>query len=205
MKNFIVVLLLSLPLCSRAQDIQNEIVDQEEYKLDYTLKTKMGFSELEINDKDALQGNIFQFDFLHSSRLSNNFRLEYGFGFTEFKANNTVDGQASNIVNNYFRVPVSALYSRNFSSNASLVTGLGIYGNYLIDSEIKNVIDENNVGVSFGVSFNTGVRFKVYDNIDFGLLFEFQSDLSKIKKDEINVTQKLQNTKMVVLNFSYKL
>lgn len=197
-KNILSILLTTLSTLCFAQENNNN----DDSNTNYSLKVKMGFSQLKIDDYNDINGNLTQIDFVLASKLSEKFKIDYGFGFSEFNGNVFNVSKISPLKNRYIRIPVNILYSRNFSNKTAVITGLGLYGNYLLKSEIPGLLDEKNVGVNFGVSIFTGVKFNITDDLDFGIMIEGQSDCTKIKKNNIN--QRLDHSSLIFLNFIYK-
>ncbi|MBC8882684.1 hypothetical protein H9X57_02610 [Flavobacterium piscinae] len=82
--------------------------------------------------------------------------------------------------------------------------GIGIYGNTLLKEEIQTLtttFEEKNRGWNFGLGFNIGLTFEVNDYMTLGLGFDTQSDLTKMKKDDVERKLEAINT----VNFIYKL
>jgi long-subunit fatty acid transport protein len=177
---------------------------RDSQKTQSLFKIKMGFSELTLYDIHKVNGSMYQFDIMLSSRLTNRLRLEYGLGASEFRGNHTILNEYTDIKNQYLRMPVNIVYIRDFQNKISIISGLGIYGNYLYSSKIYDS-SEKSVGFALGASFQYGVRFKITDDAEVSLSYEFQSDLTKMNSDyPLPYKQKIAGTSLLSLNFVHK-
>lgn len=202
-KTIISITFLTISILGSAQENNNDSYSQNNHNMDYVLKVKLGFSQVRIDNKSTLNGNLSQIDFELNSKISEKIKIEYGLGYSEFNGNTISNCNITSIKNSYIRVPVNLLYSNNFSNRSKFITGIGIYGSYLLKSEIPSIINKKNVGINFGGSVQTGVIFNISDSLDFGMIIEGQTDFTKIKKDNIN--QRLINSSLISLNFIYKI
>ena len=198
-KAILSIIFLTITTISLAQ----EDTANNNSNFEYQFQVKMGFAQLEINDFDPVNGNLQQLDLALSNKLGNKFKISYGFGFSEFKANALFNDTPGALKNTYLRLPVNLLYSKSFQNKTTIVTGIGVYGNYLLKSKIPGLLDEKNVGLGFGASVQTGVKFNISEDLDFGIMIESQTDFSKNKKNDSN--QKITNTALLSLNFIYKI
>ncbi len=190
-------------ILTNAQENNEVTTKYETPKLVYILKGKIGFSQLKLFEYTNIDGNVTQADFLLSSRLSDKFRLEYGVGASEFNGNIISDNQLVSVKNQYIKIPVNLMYTKQFK-NFSIIYGLGLYGNYLYKSKIPGYFTGKNVGLNVGGNLQIGINFKLTDELDFRFMFERQSDLTKIEKESF-IKQKETNTSLFALNIVYKL
>jgi len=204
MKKLILSTLLLLSSISQAQENKEETTKDEKQKLFFIVKGKMGFSQLHLFEYNDINGNVTQADFLLSSRLSDKFRLEYGFGASEFNGNTIYNNQLVSVKNEFIKVPVNLMYNKEFNNNISLIYGIGIYGNYLYKSYIPGYFEGKNVGFNIGANIQIGANFKITDVLDFRIMFESQSDLSKISKQGL-IKQQEKKTNLFAINLVYKL
>jgi hypothetical protein len=204
-KTVIIILLMVLSTKLSAQEDTKTISEKKTF---FMLKSKIGFSELKINNKTDgytnVNGNVTGFELALSSKLSNKFRLEYGVGLSEFKANFINENEFINIKNQYIQVPVNLMYNHEINSNGSIIIGVGMYGNYLGKSDMGTVFKGNNVGINFGYNIQLGANLKLSDSMDFRIMLEGLSDLSDIDKNQM-IKVKQVNTALLSLNFIYKL
>jgi len=204
-KSIFTIAFLMFSTLISAQDNKSNDENNQKGKTDYVLKAKLGFSTLEIENFNTINGSFSEVDFVFSSKLSRKFKIDYGFGFAEFNGNTIDSNKLLPLKNTYYRIPVNVLYSSDFSSNTSIVTGIGLYGSYLAKSDIPFHFSGNNIGVNFGISFQTGLKIKVNESMDFGIMLEGQTDFNKVKHKDFDIKQKLKNTSLVSLNFVYKI
>ncbi|WP_412476228.1 hypothetical protein [Flavobacterium sp. TBRC 19031] len=193
-------------LCNAQEKDKTEEKDNARKTL-WLFKYKMGFSELTLYDLHKVNGAMYQFDLMLSSRLSERFRLEYGLGTSEFRGNHIVLDEYTDIKNQYVRVPVNLMYTRDILNNVSIISGIGFHGSYLYSSKTYD-ITEKNVGLIFGVSLQYGVRFKINDDSNITLSYEFQSDCNKSKTYEYGPTpaeQRISASSLLSLGFVHKL
>lgn len=201
MKKSILFILLTFISCNLFAQEKNEIATEK--KTYFIVKPKMGFSELQIDEYNNFNGNTYAFEIMLSSKLSNKFRLEYGLGFSEFKATNLYQNELVNIKNNYYHLPVNLVYNREINTNASLIMGLGLYGSYLAKSDIGGIFKGNNVGGNLGYSLQIGANLKLSEEMDFKIMFETLNDITKIENDFFKLKQ--INTILLSLSFIYKM
>ncbi|HRE76810.1 MAG TPA: outer membrane beta-barrel protein [Flavobacterium sp.] len=162
-------------------------------------KGKLGFSELKIDDYGSINGFYTAFELLAASKLSDKYSLEYGFGFSEFKANNVSQSNTGNVKNENFYIPVNLLRSVNFTGNNTFQIGVGLYGDYLYKSKIDGLLEEENIGFTMGLNFQVGAKFKIAEKTFFRVMIEAQSDLTNLKKKAVEFRQ--INTNTISLSF----
>lgn len=202
-KTILSIILSTISTLGLAQENNNSNYIKNNGNIEYALKVKLGYSQLKINEKNTLNGNLSQIDFELVNRISEKIKIDYGLGYSEFNGNTISNCNLVSLKNSYIRIPINLLYSNNFSNRSKFITGIGIYCNYLLKSEIPSIIDKKNIGINFGASVQTGVIFNISDSLDFGMIIEGQTDFTKIKKDNIN--QRLINSSLISLNFIYKI
>lgn len=181
---------------SFAQEINEE---NKSNSLSTIIKGKLGFSELKIDDYGSINGNYAAFELLLSSKISDKYSLEYGFGIAEFKANTISLSKVGTVKNENIYIPVNLLRSMNLNDNNTFQIGLGLYGNYLYKSKIEGILDEENIDFSVGLNFLVGAKFKIAEEIFFRVMIEAQSDLTTVKKDTVEFKQ--INTNTISLSF----
>jgi hypothetical protein len=203
MKKAISLAFAVMSLICNAQEKQEITTQNEQQKLYYTINVKIGFSQLQLLNYNAINGNVTQADFLLSSRLSDKFRLEYGFGASDFNGNTVHNNQLVAVKNEYYRIPINLMYNKAFNEKISLIYGLGIYGNYLHKSNIPGYFEEKNVGFNLGGSLQIGANFNLNDKLDLRIMYECQNDLTKIEKQS-SIKQKQTQTNLIAFNFVCK-
>lgn len=173
----------------------------------YLINPKIGFSTLNLDEYGKIEGQTTQVDITLNTMLNKSLELQYGFGFTEFKANNSVTDANSvsrTVDNKYFRLPVTLNYIKKYNNMFSSIMGFGFYGSYLYKCNIPPYFQGNNQGVSLGCSISLGSDIKFDEKNGLRLQFEFQRDLTKIKTNGLDFSQKLTNTNLVSLAFMHK-
>lgn len=174
-----------------SQEIKEEIKSDN---LSIITKGRLGFGELKIDDYGSINGNYSAFEILASSKLSDKYSLEYGFGFSEFKANIATQSNVGTVQNENIYLPINILRNMNFNSNNIFQIGLGIYGNYLYMSEIEGLFDEKNIDFTVGINFQVGAKFKIANETSFRVMIESQSDLTNYKVNNVEFRQIKTNT-----------
>lgn len=171
---------------------------------------KIGFGKLIQNGMVNLNGSINSGDILFFYRLSSGTTISTGVGMLDFNANGVTSGESYSLKQSYLRIPVNLNYSlfilkNQLDSKLSAYGGIGIYASSLLKEEIQT-IDETfknkNQGWNAGLGFNVGLRFGVAKNMNFGIGFESQSDITKMKKD--GVERKLEEINTVNFSFEFK-
>lgn len=200
-KNLIAAILSAFSVVIYAQEKNTEVFKT---KTQFIMKLKMGYSGLDIEDIHKVNGNTSQLELLASSKLNNKMRLEYGLGISEFRGNHQMFESFTDINNQYIRVPVNLIYSKEFSNNASVFSGLGLYGSYLYKSKLFDEIEDKNLGISLGVNLLLGIRFPITSEIETSLNFEYQYDLNEIKGNNVPVNQKLIYSNLLTIGIVYK-
>jgi|GEM_PF-1614784 len=201
-KNIITTILFIFYATTHAQEQRAEGISNT--KTQFLMKLKIGYSSLDIDGLHKVNGNTNQLDILLSSRLKDQFRLEYGLGVSEFKGNHQILNTFTDIDNRYFRLPVNLIFSKEFNNNASITSGIGLYGTYLYKSKLFDEIEEKNLGIALGVNVLFGVRFPITSEIETLIQFEYQYDLNGIKSENTITEQKMKNTNLLAIGVVYK-
>jgi hypothetical protein len=173
------------------------------------IRGKIGFGKLIQNESVNLNGSVNATDVLYFYRFSNGVSINGGIGLLEFNANGTLGGNSYALEQFYLRIPVNvnhswSLLKEQFNDKITSVIGVGIYGNTLLKEELQTIdqrIKNQNQGWNVGLAFNLGLRFAVAKDFNFGIGFESQSDLTKMKKE--GVERKLDRINTV--NFSIEM
>lgn len=192
--------LILVSFFSHSQETSSSIDDKSTY---FVLKTKIGISQLELQNSNNINGNITQVEALLSSKLSTQHRIEYGLGFSQFNGNNVVNNNLADIKNNNLRLPINLIYNRDYDKNISLIYGIGIYGTYYAKTDIKGYFEGSGAGINFGASVQFGSSFKISERLSFKVLMEVQRDLTKISKPN-NIEIRERMNALVGLNFGYR-
>ncbi|PZO29079.1 MAG: hypothetical protein DCF13_06935 [Flavobacteriaceae bacterium] len=179
-------------------------------ELGFNMNGKIGFGKLIQNGMVDLNGSVNSGDILFFYRLPSGTTLSTGVGLLDFNANGVTSGESYALKQSYLRIPINLNYSifileNQLDSRLSAYGGIGVYANTLLKEEIQT-IDETfknkNQGWNAGLGFNVGLRFGVAKNMNFGLGFESQSDITKMKKN--GVERKLEEINTVNFSFEFK-
>lgn len=171
--------------------------------MDLTLKLKFGISTLELENSEAIEGSVSQFDIVNSCRISKNFFIDYGLRFSNFRANYFGGTGHQNIDIQSLAIPVTLNYFTDLNSIITLSYGLGAYGNYVHNAKMGPVIEEKDLGINFGLHLQSGITCKASEAVKVGIMIDYQGDLNKVSKDGLRLKQ--TNISLISLNFSYKL
>jgi hypothetical protein len=180
-------------------------------ELGFNLNGKIGFGKLIQNGMVNLNGSINSGDVLFFYRLPSGTTISAGVGMLDFNANGVTGGESYALKQSYLRIPINLNYSLfifedQLDSKLSASGGIGVYANSLIKEEVQTVIEtfkNKNQGWNAGLGFNFGLRFEVTKSLNFGIGFESQSDITKMKKD--GVERKLEEINTVNFSFELKL
>lgn len=199
-KSILTTLLLASNFIMLAQEGENNTKQLTEvHSTAFAIKTKLGFSQLEIDDYGIINGNSTQIDFAVLSKINKHLDIDYGLGYNEFNTNYFSDNKSNPIKNKYFRIPVNLIYKSQFSNQLIFNTGVGLFGNYLFKSNVSNVTNQKDHYMNMGVSVFSGIVIKVDPKVNFGIMIEGQSECFKGNK------QILKQTSLISINFIYLL
>ncbi|TBX69899.1 hypothetical protein EZL74_05645 [Flavobacterium silvisoli] len=199
-KSILTTLLLASNFIMLAQEGENNTKQLTEvHSTAFAIKTKLGFSQLEIDDYGIINGNSTQIDFAVLSKINKHLDIDYGLGYNEFNTNYFSDNKSNPIKNKYLRIPVNLIYKSQFSNQLIFNTGVGLFGNYLFKSNVSNVTNQKDHYMNMGVSVFSGIVIKVDPKVNFGIMIEGQSECFKGNK------QILKQTSLISINFIYLL
>lgn len=194
---FVTFLLLTLNIYA-----QESNTEKSERKLEVIIKPKIGFGELKLIDFANINGFNTAVDLMLSSKISEKYNLEYGLGYSEFKANNISQATISNIKSENIHIPVNIIKTMHLNSEHSIQIGAGLYGNYLYKMKMNNLLNEKNIGLNFGYSIQIGAKFKISNESYFRIMLESQSDFTNFEKNNVEFRQ--INTNSLALSFIHK-
>jgi hypothetical protein len=175
-----------------------------------SMNGKIGFGKLVQNGTVNLNGSVNSGDLLFFYRFSSGTTISSGVGLLDFNANGVTAGESYALKQSYLRIPINLNYSLfiledQLDSKLSGYGGIGVYANSLLKEEIQTIdetLKNKNQGWNAGLGFNVGLRFGVAKNMNFGIGFESQSDITKMKKDGIE--RKLEEINTVNFSFEFK-
>lgn len=183
--------------------------NEKKHSFGFLANAKLGFAKLNQSGLVTTNGNVNSGDFQFFYSLPSGTYFSGGIGLLEFNANGVSGGESFALEHTYLRIPLYinrsvSIFKEQANNKINAYGGVGIYGNTLLKEEIQTLtttFEEKNRGWNIGLGFNVGLTFEVSDSMTFGLGFDSQSDLSKMKKD--NVERKLETINTV--NFIYKI
>ncbi len=171
---------------------------------------KIGFGTLDSSNMVKLHGNVNAGDLLFSYRFPNQISLSAGVGTLQFTANGATAGETFSLDQTYLRIPVYFNYSlsifeQQFDDKIQAYTGIGIYANTLLKEEYKTInssATNKNQGWNTGVGLQLGMKFSASKNLNLGVGFESQSDLSDMEKNKAK--RKLEGVTTVNFSVEFK-
>lgn len=189
------------------------VTAQEETKkaeFGITTSGKLGFGKLNQTGIVKLNGSINAADVLFFYKLSSRTTINGGIGLLDFNANGVTSGESYALKQSYFRIPVNLNYSFSvledqLDNKLSAYGGIGVYANSLFREEIQTIdetVKNKNQGWNAGLGFSVGLRFGVTKDMNLGVGFESQSDLTKMKKN--GVERKLEEINTINFSFEFK-
>ncbi|MGK0173953.1 MAG: hypothetical protein ACI9AT_000315 [Ulvibacter sp.] len=94
-------------------------------------------------------------------------------------------------MNNFIKMPVLLRYGHEFVEKSTIYAETGIYAASLYKVKVENIAlnssqKENNVGFSFGLQLNLGIRYQLSDIYSFGFGLNTQADLFQAYNDSVS-------------------
>lgn len=169
---------------------------------------KLGFAKLKQSGEVQLNGNVNAGETQFYYSLPSGTYFTIGVGLLEFNTNGVSDGENFSLEQNYIRIPLyinktMPVLKEQLNNKVNAYAGVGIYGNTLLKEEIQTLsqnFELKNQGWNLGFGLNFGMLFEIYDETSFGIGFESQSDITKMKKN--GVERKLENINTI--NFIFR-
>ncbi len=204
MKNLVLTMFV---LLSTTLMIGQETENKHSYG--FIANAKLGFAKLNQSGFVTINGNVNSGDIQFFYSLPSGTYFSTGIGLLEFNANGVSGGESFALEHSYLRIPLYInrsvpIFKDQANNKIHAFGGVGIYANTLLKEEIQTLtttFKEKNMGWNIGLGFNVGLTFEVIDNMSFGLGFDTQSDLTKMKKNEVERKLETINT----VNFIYKI
>ncbi|WP_396150238.1 outer membrane beta-barrel protein [Flavobacterium sp.] len=203
-KSIFTLLLVLITLNVNAQE------ETKQTELGFNVTGKLGFAKLNQSGMVNLNGSINAGEVLFFYRLESGTSFSVGAGMLDFNANGVSDGESYALKQTYLRIPINLNYSlfilkNQLDSKLSAYGGIGIYANNLFREEIQTIdqtFKNKNQGWNAGLGFNLGLRFGVTKDVNFGIGFESQSDITKMKKN--GTERKLEEINTINFSFEFK-
>jgi len=199
MKKHLTILLLTVFLIVNAQETNRS------FQLNFG--ADIGNSKVEMNDHSVNSSTNGLFvDLNYSLKF---IRFETGLGYFNTQGNWAESGNSYFMENQYLNIPLGISGQFGFKrgeevtqSPLSLLIGVGVYTNYLMQSKIEGLNKENDLGWNFGMYSKIGANFQMNDLFSLGIGLKTQRDFSDIDKNNISVKQ---NRNVVYFNFGFDL
>lgn len=206
MKNSIGVLLL---LISSMQIFSQEKTKEEKFGI--LVYAKFGTAKLIQSGNVDLNGNVNSGDVQLYYKLPSGLYFSTGIGLLEFNANGVSVGESYALEQSYLKIPFfinrsTSIFGGQLDNKLSFFGGAGIYVNTLLKEKAQTVnetFSQKNQGWNAGLGFNFGVQFEIFEHSSFGIGFDTQSDLTKMKKS--GVDRKLEGINTVNFTFKWEL
>lgn len=197
---------LILTFCLVSASLKSQNSDSS--KFGFIGEFGFGNAQLSHSNYGKINGNSIMFSDKFLYKISDRFNLSTGIGFVIYNGNVVVNGNSNNLNNKYFQIPLNTTFSSPFykgiSENIRYVIGIGGYANYLFESNLSSAlseIKEDGIGWNFGINANVGLRFKIRPKASLSLLYELNSDLSDIEKN--NIRQRINNSMGLKCNVAW--
>lgn len=182
---------------------------EKKHSYGFIANAKLGFAKLNQSGFVTINGNVNSGDIQFFYSLPSGTYFSAGIGLLEFNANGVSGGESFALEHSYIRIPLYinrsvSIFKDQSNNKINAFGGVGIYGNTLLKEEIQTLtttFEEKNGGWNLGLGFNVGLTFEVNDYMSFGIGFDTQSDLTKMKKNDVERKLETINT----VNFVYKL
>ncbi|WP_438988813.1 hypothetical protein [Polaribacter sp.] len=151
----------------------------------------IGASTLEAKKAFKIDANVFEGFLGRNFILNKNFSLISGLEVMRVKGNYTsVIGQHQYLLNEYLNIPISISYSKKSSEKISLFGGFGFYSSFLLKSKNEDFFNESvsvskNLGATFGIQSNLGLKFIINKSSYVNLAFKAKTDVYDSFKNNV--------------------
>jgi hypothetical protein len=159
-------------------------------KFGYGLSLGFGNSTLENNQLGVLNGNLqslrFNIDYFLTKK--ENTKIISGIEFLDFNSNFFNGTNQSKLKNSYLQIPflITNQTSLDKEEKLYLVTGIGLYANYLMRSDITSLSNKLNTksdGINLGYNIIFGMEYKLSPNSSIKLHSNIMKEFSPIKSN----------------------
>ena len=159
-------------------------------KFGYGLSFGFGNSTLENNQLGVLNGNILslRFNVDYSLTKNENTKIISGIEILDFNSNFFNGVNQSKLKNEYFQIPLKITHriSLDKDEKFNLVTGVGLYSNFLLRSRITSLTDKVNTksgGVNLGYNITLGMEYNLSSSSSIRLHSDVMYEFSPIKSN----------------------
>jgi hypothetical protein len=214
MKNQFLLIIFFISSNAVFAQTKNNVEGNTSNRLEILIIEKYGFAKLYETGNVPQNGFIDSHDALISIKLSKyqDLYLSTGLGLLEFNGNRNLNGNTTSLKNLYVHIPLNFKYDINIFKNKSenqnifFSSGIGLYGNNLLFQDTETIMDYNrdkNLGWNFGISRLFGLKFNVSQIMNFGIGYESQSDLSKMKNN--NIERKIESSNTIYFSLGFNI
>jgi hypothetical protein len=159
-------------------------------KFGYGLSFGFGNSTLENNQLGVLNGNILslKFNVDYSLTKNENTKIISGIEILDFNSNFFNGVNQSKLKNEYLQIPLKITHciSLDKDEKFNLVTGVGLYSNFLLRSRITSLTDKVNTksgGVNLGYNITLGMEYNLSSSSSIRLHSDVMYEFSQIKSN----------------------
>ncbi len=159
-------------------------------KFGFGLSFGFGNSTLENNQLGVLNGNLLslRFNVDYSLTKNENTKIISGIEILDFNSNFFNGVNQSKLKNEYFQIPLKITHriSLDKDEKFNLVTGVGLYSNFLLRSRITSLTDKVNTksgGVNLGYNITLGMEYNLSSSSSIRLYNDIMYEFSPIKSN----------------------
>lgn len=202
MKNLLIALLIVSNLS------YGQFIDSSKFGIN----SEIGFSvaELEHSIYGKVAGNTFQLGILASYRLNERMSISSGLILQNFSGNIFVNNLNSNLTNQYFQFPlklnIKSPIFKELNENIRFIGGVGAYANFMSLSSVSNSVSEvksENLGWNMVFNVNLGMNFRVNKKSYVNLLYDLNTELGKISKNNVSQRMNYSNGFKIGVNHNF--
>ncbi|MBT8243720.1 MAG: outer membrane beta-barrel protein [Winogradskyella sp.] len=207
MRNLTVIIFVILALSSYGQ---SEKKVSTESNGQWLVTNQFGIATLEAENLFKVNASVFEGLIGREFYLSNKTSLITGIEFLRVRGDflNT-NNQNLFLSNDHINIPLSLRFYNSKENKISIFGGFGIYGSYLLKSEIENILlnttsDDNGLGFNFGMHLDVGLIYDLDEKWNISLGFKYKSDFLESYRDS-NQIFNLTDFYAVQLGLGFKL
>jgi hypothetical protein len=178
-------------------------------KFGYGMSFGFGNSTLENNQLGILNGNLLslRFNVDYSLTKKENTKIISGIEFLDFNSNFFNGVNQSKLKNEYLQIPLKIIHRINLDKDEkfNLVSGVGMYSNFLLRSNITSLTDKINTksgGVNLGYNISFGMEYNLSSSSSIKLHSDVMYELNSIKSN--GYEQKQSEILLLSIGFATK-
>ena len=143
--------------------------------------------------------------------LGEHYGLATGFGYNELSGDGFNDQGNFFHQRNLIKIPLLFTLRNDINESLSLFGNMGFFGQHIVKDEHQFLTETQTdlyEGWNLGAQFSLGFLFRVSDQVNAGIIYNGQSDLSKFEASNSAVSQnkqKLENLNSVGLMLKFDL